>query len=127
MSAPAPPSFVRNWVEVWTPLHIVQRVVVLLQQAAVGSSVRHRQLNLPGLLSLQQQPGGGVELDVGHVGSLRQFLGLGLDELLVTIPEGEGLSIKISFNYLLSTFVSVSGNIVTNIFLSNSLTTRSEK
>ena len=89
MSAPTPPPFVRNWVEVWTPLNKVQRIVVLLQQAPVGSSVRHRQLNLPGLLSLQQQPGGRVELDVGHVGRLRQLLGLGLDELLVTISEGK--------------------------------------
>ena len=86
MSAPAPPPFVRNWLEVWTPLNIVQGIVVLLQQAPVSSSVRHRQLYLPGLLSLQQEPGGGVELDVGHVGRRRQLLGLGLDELLVTIP-----------------------------------------
>ena len=86
MSAPPPPPLVWNWLEVRAPLDIVQGVVVLLQQAPVGSSVRHRQLNLPGLLSLQQEPGGGVELDVGHVGRLRQLLGLGLDELLVTIP-----------------------------------------
>ena len=99
MSAPASPPFVRNWLEVWTPLNIVQGIVVLLQQAPVSSSVRHRQLYLPGLLSLQQQPGGGVELDVGHVGRLRQLLGLGLDELLVTISEGERFSIKISFTY----------------------------
>ena len=85
--------------EVWTPLNIVQRIVVLLQQAPVGSSVGHRQLYLPCLLSLQQEPGGGVELDVGHVGRLRQLLGLGLDELLVTIPEVEEFSIKISFNF----------------------------
>ena len=99
MSAPAPPPLVWNWLEVRTSLNIVQRVVVLLQQAPVGSSVRHRQLNLPGLLSLQQEPGGGVELDVGHVGRLSQLLGLGLDELLVTIPEGEQCSIKISINF----------------------------
>ena len=98
-SAPAPPPFVWNWVEVWASLHKVQRVVVLLQQAPVGPSVGHRELYLPCLLSLQQQPGGGVELDVGHVGRLCQLLGLGLDELLVTISEGEELSIKISFNY----------------------------
>ena len=96
MSAPASPPFVRNWLEVWTPLNIVQGIIVLLQQASVSSSVGHRQLYLPGLLSLQQQSGGGVELDVGHVGRLRQLLGLGLDELLVTIPEGEELSVEIS-------------------------------
>ena len=118
MSAPPPPPLMWNWLEVRAPLDIVQGVVVLLQQAPVGSSVRHRQLNLPGLLSLQQQPGGGVELDVGHVGRLSQLLGLGLDKLLVTIPEGKELSSKISFNYLLSTFVSVSEIFVTNIFLS---------
>ena len=99
MSAPAPPPFVWDWLEVWTSLNKVQRIEVLLQQAAVGSSVGHRQLYLARLLSLQQQPGGRVELDVGHVGRLRQLLGLGLDELLVTIPEVEEFSIKISVNF----------------------------
>ena len=88
-SEPPPPPPVRHrQLEVRTPLHVVQGVVVLLQQPTVGHSVGHGQLYLPGLLSLQQQPGGRVELDVGHVGCRRQLLGLGLDELLVTIPGG---------------------------------------
>ena len=92
-------------VRVRTSGHIVQRVPVLLQQrpghsnngqrvvsrghdvSPVCAPVGHRELDLAGPLPLEQQPGGGVELLVAHVGCLGQLPGLGLDKLLVTIPE----------------------------------------
>ena len=52
----------------------------------VGAPVSHGELNLASPLPLQQQPGGGVELLVAHVGCLSKLPGLRLDKLLVTIP-----------------------------------------
>ena len=59
---------------------------VEVMMSPVCAPVSHGELDLPGPLPLEQQPGGGVELLVAHVRRLGQLPGLRLDKLLVTIP-----------------------------------------
>ena len=70
--------------------HIMVRgwsVMIIMCHSPVCAPVCHGELDLAGPLPLEQQPGGGVELLVAHVGCLGELPGLRLDKLLVTIPE----------------------------------------